>query len=112
MQQDSLVAGLRRHIRKSTKPVTILLTDIEGSTEYFEKHGDIEGRLMVDQHNRLVFPVIARFRGKIIKTTGDGVMASFRVAGTTASTTRSLRPEGTNRATYRRGHRRRRRRLW
>ena len=81
MQQDSLVAGLRRHIRKSTKPVTILLTDIEGSTEYFEKHGDIEGRLMVDQHNRLVFPVIARFRGKIIKTTGDGVMASFRVAG-------------------------------
>ena len=80
MQQDSLVAGLRRHIRKSTKPVTILLTDIEGSTEYFEKHGDIEGRLLVDQHNRLVFPVISRFRGKIIKTTGDGVMASFRVA--------------------------------
>lgn len=81
MQQDSsLVAGLRRHIRKSTKPVTILLTDIEGSTEYFEKHGDIEGRLLVDQHNRLVFPVISRFHGKIIKTTGDGVMASFGVA--------------------------------
>lgn len=80
MQQNSLVAGLRRHIRKSTRPVTILLTDIEGSTEYFEKHGDIEGRLMVDQHNRLVFPVISRFRGKIIKTTGDGVMASFAVA--------------------------------
>jgi class 3 adenylate cyclase len=80
MQQDTLVAGLRRHIRKSTKPVTILLTDIEGSTEYFDKHGDVEGRLLVDQHNRLIFPVISRFRGKIIKTTGDGVMASFRVA--------------------------------
>ena len=79
MHKDSIAAGLSRHIRKSTKPLTILLTDIEGSTGYFDERGDIEGRLMVDQHNRLVFPVIMRFRGKIIKTTGDGVMASFRV---------------------------------
>jgi class 3 adenylate cyclase len=79
MHKDNIVASLSRHIRKSTKRLTILLTDIEGSTEYFDERGDIEGRLMVDQHNRLVFPVIARFRGKIIKTTGDGVMASFRV---------------------------------
>ena len=79
MHKDNIVAGLSRYIRKSTKPLTILLTDIEGSTEYFDERGDIAGRLMVDQHNRLVFPVIMRFRGKIIKTTGDGVMASFRV---------------------------------
>ena len=79
MHKDNIVAGLSRQIRKSTKPLTILLTDIEGSTEYFDERGDIKGRLMVDQHNRLVFPVITRFRGKIIKTTGDGVMASFRV---------------------------------
>jgi class 3 adenylate cyclase len=79
MHKDSIAAGLSRHIRKSTEPLTILLTDIEGSTEYFGERGDIEGRLMVDQHNRLLFPVITRFRGKIIKTTGDGVMASFRV---------------------------------
>ncbi len=78
MHKDNIAAGLSRYIRKSTKPLTILLTDIEGSTEYFDERGDIEGRLMVDQHNRLVFPVIMRFRGKIIKTTGDGVMASFR----------------------------------
>lgn len=80
MHKKSIAAGLSRHIRKSTKPLTILLTDIGGSTEYFDERGDIEGRLMVDQHNRLVFPVIMRFRGKIIKTTGDGVMASFRVS--------------------------------
>ncbi len=70
MHKDSIAAGLSRHIRKSTKPLTILLTDVGGSTEYFDERGDIEGRLMVDQHNRLVFPVITRFRGKIIKTTG------------------------------------------
>ena len=71
MHKDSIAAGLSRHIRKSTKPLTILLTDVGGSTEYFDERGDIEGRLMVDQHNRLVFPVITRFRGKIIKTTGS-----------------------------------------
>jgi class 3 adenylate cyclase len=79
MHKDNIAASLSHQIRKSTKPLTILLTDIEGSTEYFDERGDIKGRLMVDQHNRLVFPVIARFRGRIIKTTGDGVMASFRV---------------------------------
>lgn len=78
MHKDTIVAGLRRQIRKSTKPLTILLTDVEGSTEYFYERGDVAGRLMVDQHHRLVFPVIRRFRGKIVKTTGDGVMASFR----------------------------------
>jgi class 3 adenylate cyclase len=79
MHKDSIVAGLSHQIRKSTKLLTILVTDIEGSTEYFDERGDIESRLMVDQHNRVAFPVITRFRGKIIKTTGDGVMASFRV---------------------------------
>lgn len=32
---------------------------------------------MIDQHNRVVFPIIRQFKGKIIKTIGDAVMASF-----------------------------------
>ncbi|MCP4366886.1 MAG: adenylate/guanylate cyclase domain-containing protein, partial [Deltaproteobacteria bacterium] len=35
------------------------------------------GRLMVDYHNRLIFPTIKKFKGKIIKTIGDAIMASF-----------------------------------
>lgn len=57
--------------------VTILFTDVEGSTSYWDRHGDIKGRLMIDQHNRVVFPIIRQFKGKIIKTIGDAVMASF-----------------------------------
>jgi hypothetical protein len=34
---------------------------------------------MLDQHHRLVFPIITRFHGKVLKTMGDGVMASFKV---------------------------------
>ncbi|MBD3671158.1 MAG: adenylate/guanylate cyclase domain-containing protein [Gammaproteobacteria bacterium] len=69
--------GIINLISKTRKPITILFTDIVDSTRYWGRRGDIEGRLMVDQHNRLVFPVIRKFKGKIVKTIGDAVMASF-----------------------------------
>jgi len=65
-------------IKVSRKPITILFTDIEGSTKHWDEYGDINGRLMVDKHNRLIFPVIKKFNGKLVKTIGDGVMASFK----------------------------------
>jgi class 3 adenylate cyclase len=77
-QGDSFFRSVSREIRRSRRPVTILFTDVEDSTGYWDRHGDIKGRLMVDRHNRLVFPVIRRYRGKIVKTIGDAVMASFR----------------------------------
>ena len=67
-----------RQIRWSRRTVTILFSDVEGSTRYFEVKGDTKGRLMIDLHNRLIYPVIKRYRGKVIKTIGDGVMASFK----------------------------------
>jgi len=54
-----------------------MFTDIVDSTRYWDVEGDLQGRLMVNQHNRLAFPVIRKFKGKIIKTIGDAVMASF-----------------------------------
>lgn len=74
----SLTDSVARYIKRSRRNITILFTDIEDSTTYWEKHGDIKGRLMVDLHNRLTFPVIRKFRGKIIKTIGDSIMASFK----------------------------------
>ncbi len=60
-----------------TKPVTLLFTDIVGSTTYFEEMGDIAGRQMIQTHNDLLFPVIAEAGGRVIKTIGDSIMASF-----------------------------------
>lgn len=76
--QDKITKSMARYIRGSRKSVTILFTDIEDSTKHWDRHGDIEGRLIIDQHNRLLFPVIAKFDGKIIKTIGDAIMASFK----------------------------------
>lgn len=69
---------IKKLISKSRKQITILFTDIEDSTKLWEAKGDVQARLILDQHNRLIFPVIHKFRGKIIKTIGDSVMASFK----------------------------------
>ena len=62
---------------KYKRPILILFSDIIDSTQYFEKRGDIEGRAMVSRHHRQMFPMIKKYKGLIIKTMGDAIMASF-----------------------------------
>ncbi|MDY6863699.1 MAG: protein kinase, partial [Thermodesulfobacteriota bacterium] len=62
---------------KFHKKVAIMFSDIMSSTAYFDARGDIEGRMMVKRHNDILFPIIEKNGGKIIKTIGDGVMSSF-----------------------------------
>lgn len=78
MQETKIIKGLVRQISRSRKPATILFTDIEGSTKYWDRHGDIKGRLLIDRHNRLLFPVIHIYGGRIVKTIGDAIMAAFK----------------------------------
>ncbi|MCX5885986.1 MAG: CHAT domain-containing protein [Proteobacteria bacterium] len=61
-----------------SRDVTIMFSDIKGSTAIFESRGDIEGRAMIQQHNELLFPLIERHGGKVIKTMGDAIMSSFK----------------------------------
>ncbi len=66
-----------KEIMKSRKDITILFSDIEGSTNFWDTRGDMSGRLMVHCHNKLLFPAIEKFGGTIIKTIGDSIMARF-----------------------------------
>src|SRR5213594_2112112 len=70
-------AQAQEELEKMRTPVTILFSDIKGSTAYFEKKGDVEGMAMLDRHNSLLFPVIERGHGRVVKTIGDSIMASF-----------------------------------
>ena len=58
--------------------VTILFSDIKGSTAYFERNGDVEGLAMIQHHNMLMFPVIEEAGGRVVKTIGDSIMACFK----------------------------------
>lgn len=71
-------ASLIQHIQTTRKERTILFTDIEHSTRFWSRHGDIKGRLMVDRHNWLLFPIIKHFGGWVVKTIGDSIMAAFK----------------------------------
>ncbi len=62
---------------KLRTPMTILFSDIKGSTAYFEQYGDVEGLAMVQRHNDLLFPCVENNHGRIIKTIGDAIMALF-----------------------------------
>jgi pimeloyl-ACP methyl ester carboxylesterase len=56
---------------------TVMFTDIVASTERAAAEGDQRWRNLLDAHDRAVRSELARFRGKEIKTTGDGFLAAF-----------------------------------
>jgi class 3 adenylate cyclase len=64
-------------LEKLRTPVTILFSDIKGSTAYAEKKGDVEYMAMINRHNSLLFPVIEAEGGVVVKTIGDAIMARF-----------------------------------
>jgi class 3 adenylate cyclase len=78
MPNDLNTEELANNIDKTRKQVTLLFTDIVDSSRYWDQFGDVKGRMLVDQHNRLIFPLIEKYRGRTIKTIGDGIMAVFK----------------------------------
>ena len=57
--------------------VTLLFTDIVGSTELANKLGDHRWRQLLDRHDDTVRRQLERFQGKEIKAVGDGFVATF-----------------------------------
>lgn len=58
--------------------VTVLFTDIRGSTALYERLGDAKAYQLVRDHFRVVFQTIEGRGGIVVKTIGDAVMASFQ----------------------------------
>jgi class 3 adenylate cyclase len=57
--------------------VTLLFTDLKGSTALYEEAGDIDAYRLVKDHFTLLTEAIRSNRGALIKTIGDAVMAAF-----------------------------------
>ena len=56
---------------------TVVLTDICDSTRRAAEIGDQRWRDLLERHNVVAQGAIARFNGRAIKSTGDGVLATF-----------------------------------
>lgn len=57
--------------------LTFLFTDLRGSTELYERVGDLVAFDMVQEHFRVLQDIVAAEAGAVVKTIGDAVMATF-----------------------------------
>jgi class 3 adenylate cyclase len=57
--------------------LTFLFTDLKGSTELYERVGDLVAFDLVRAHFRVLNDIVATEAGAVVKTIGDAVMATF-----------------------------------
>jgi class 3 adenylate cyclase len=59
------------------RQVTILFTDLAGSTALYSQKGDSQAYSLVNQHFQLLFKIVDQHHGAVVKTIGDAIMAAF-----------------------------------
>ena len=74
---EEFLTGRRAERAPDRGLATVLFTDIVGSTERAAEVGDRAWRELLDRHNAIIRDLLARYRGREIKTLGDGFIATF-----------------------------------
>jgi class 3 adenylate cyclase len=74
---EEFLTGTRHGPRTDRLLTTVLFTDIVGSTERIVAVGERRWRDLLDYHDEAVRRQLQRFGGRQVKTTGDGVLATF-----------------------------------
>jgi class 3 adenylate cyclase len=72
---------------------TVLFTDIVGSTERAAELGDRGWSDLLDTHDELAGRLVERWGGRLVKTTGDGILATFDGPGRAIGCAATLRDE-------------------
>ena len=74
---EEFLTGSRATPNADRVLATILFTDIVDSTKRAAGTGDRRWRELLDNHDRMAGRQIHRFGGRQVKTTGDGILATF-----------------------------------
>jgi class 3 adenylate cyclase len=74
---EEFLTGSRTPVPVDRILATVLFTDIVGSTEKAAALGDQRWRDLLDNHHATIRRNLERFRGREVKTTGDGFLATF-----------------------------------
>ena len=75
LEHHAKVEEFRRKHRTSL--LTLVFTDMVGSTDRAAELGDRRWRAVLDAHDAVVRAELEQFRGKLHRTTGDGILATF-----------------------------------
>jgi class 3 adenylate cyclase/pimeloyl-ACP methyl ester carboxylesterase len=78
---EEFVVGTRSGAEGDAVTTTVVFTDIVASTERQARVGPREWSRLTDQHEALVRDLLARHRGREVKTIGDGFLATFDGTG-------------------------------
>jgi class 3 adenylate cyclase/alpha-beta hydrolase superfamily lysophospholipase len=89
---EGFLTGARDRVASTDRVLaTVLFTDIVGSTQRAAAQGDSHWLTLLESHNTISRGVIDQHRGRIIKSTGDGVLATFDGPGRAVQCARALR---------------------
>jgi hypothetical protein len=78
---EEFLTGVRGGSGGERVLATVMFTDIVGSTDRAAQLGDARWRDLLDRHDQSVRTQIERFRGREVKTVGDGFVATFDSPG-------------------------------
>jgi pimeloyl-ACP methyl ester carboxylesterase len=83
-ESGTVLSEIRGFVDAAQEPIepdrvlaTVLFTDIVDSTQRAAALGDMQWRSVLDAHFSMARSQIRRFRGREVKTLGDGVLATF-----------------------------------
>lgn len=65
---------------KFTRFITVMFTDLKGSTTIAETEGDLVSRMLIKHQNDIVVPAIKDNHGIFVKSIGDGTLSYFENA--------------------------------
>jgi class 3 adenylate cyclase len=96
-EMQEFLTGVRGPASVDRVLSTVLFTDVVGSTSRLAEVGDERWREVLDRHDDVAARELDRFRGRLVKSTGDGLLATFdgparaiRCAGALAERGREL----------------------
>jgi class 3 adenylate cyclase len=90
---QQFLTGVHRPIEPNRVLATVLFSDIVGSTEQASQLGDRRWRELLNVHDELARRLVEEFGGRLVKTTGDGLLATFDGPGRGIRCAAALRDE-------------------
>lgn len=88
---EELVTGNRHPPEPNRVLTTVLFTDIVGSTTRAAELGDARWRALLEIHDEITSRQIREFDGTHVKSTGDGVLATFGGPASALNAARAIR---------------------
>jgi class 3 adenylate cyclase len=78
---EEFLTGVRSGAEGEVLTMTVLFTDIVASTDHQARVGPRQWSRLTDRHDAMIRAALARHRGREVKTTGDGFIATFDATG-------------------------------